>query len=173
MSHEQHNHSLADFPHSYWRSYPIPHHPPMQSDQTTEVAVIGAGIVGIMTAYLLTKAGKRVTLVEADTVLTGVTGHTTAKITAQHALIYDELIQTFGKEKARLYFDANMDGLHLIQEVAAELNIDCDLEPKKAVLYATSEKGVQKIRKEVRAYQQLEIPGRFSMGPLQDRKSVV
>lgn len=38
MSHEQHNHSLADFPHSYWRSYPIPHHPPMQSDQTTEVA---------------------------------------------------------------------------------------------------------------------------------------
>lgn len=29
MSHEQHNHSLADFPHSYWRSYPIPHHPPM------------------------------------------------------------------------------------------------------------------------------------------------
>ncbi|WP_373737138.1 FAD-dependent oxidoreductase [Jeotgalibaca porci] len=168
MSHESFSRSISDFPHSYWHTYPIPHHPPMDSDETTEVAVIGAGIIGIMTAYLLTKAGKRVTLIEAREVLSGVTGNTTAKISAQHALIYDELIQTFGKEKARLYFDANMDGLHLIQEVAAELNIDCDLEPKKAVLYATSEKGVQKIRKEVRAYQQLEIPGRFSMGPLQD-----
>ncbi|WP_373790836.1 FAD-dependent oxidoreductase [Jeotgalibaca porci] len=168
MSHEQHNHSLADFPHSYWRSYPIPHHPPMQSDQTTEVAVIGAGIVGIMTAYLLTKAGKRVTLVEADTVLTGVTGHTTAKITAQHALIYDELIQTFGKEKVRLYYDANSDGLQLIEQVVGDLNIACDLEKKKAVVYASSEKGVQQIRKEMRAYQQLEMPGRFSMGPLED-----
>ena len=164
MSHESFSRSISDFPHSYWHTYPIPHHPPMDSDETTEVAVIGAGIIGIMTAYLLTKAGKRVTLIEAREVLSGVTGNTTAKISAQHALIYDELIQTFGKEKARLYFDANMDGLHLIQEVAAELNIDCDLEPKKAVLYATSEKGVQKIRKEVRAYQQLEIPGRFSMG---------
>lgn len=168
MSNEQLSHSITGFPHSYWRSYPIPHYPSLNSDETTEVAIIGAGIVGIVTAYLLTKAGKRVTLIEADTVLSGVTGHTTAKITAQHALIYDELIQTFGEEKARLYYDANCDGLEFIEKVAEELHITCDLEHKKAVVYATSEKGVQKIRKEVRAYQQLEIPGRFSMGPLQE-----
>ena len=147
MSHEQHNHSLADFPHSYWRSYPIPHHPPMQSDQTTEVAVIGAGIVGIMTAYLLTKAGKRVTLVEADTVLTGVTGHTTAKITAQHALIYDELIQTFGKEKVRLYYDANSDGLQLIEQVVGDLNIACDLNLRKLFFTRLQKKVYKKFGK--------------------------
>lgn len=115
------------------------------------------------TLFQTTEAGKRGTLIEGRAVLSGVTGHTNAKIAAQHARTYDEMIQAFVKEKVRLYYAVYMHVLHLIKEVVAELNIDCDLEPKKAVMYATSEKGVQKIR----AYEQLEIQGRFSIGPLQ------
>ena len=96
------------------------------------------------TLFQTTEAGKRGTLIEGRAVLSGVTGHTNAKIAAQHARTYDEMIQAFGKEKVRLYYAVYMHGLHLIKEVVAELNIDCDLEPKKAVMYATSEKGVQK-----------------------------
>lgn len=157
---------LTDYPESYWCTYPLPSYPKMTSDDTTEIAVIGGGIVGIITAYLLAKSGKKVTLVEARGLLSGVTGNTTAKITAQHALIYDELLQTFGKEKTKQYYDANMEGLQLIENIANEHAIDCNFEKKKAVVFATSEEGVKQVRKETKAYQALGIPGRFSMGQL-------
>ena len=63
------------------------------------MAIVGAGITGITAAYLLSKEGLKVALLEAGSVLNGTTGHTTAKLTAQHGIIYDELINHFGKKK--------------------------------------------------------------------------
>jgi len=166
MGNKQSDSQIAQFPNSYWHSHQTPHFTPMTQDESTEVAVIGGGIVGIITAYLLTKAGKKVTLVEARDYFKGVTGHTTAKITAQHALIYNELIQTFGKEKARLYYEANRDGLDFIRETSKELGADCDFEEKDAIVYASSEKGQKQIEKEARAYETLEINGTLTLGQL-------
>ncbi|MFD6440451.1 FAD-dependent oxidoreductase [Peribacillus sp. NPDC060186] len=59
---------------------------------TTDVLIVGGGITGITSAYLLVKQGVKVTLIEAGEILNGTTGQTTAKITAQHGLIYDQLI---------------------------------------------------------------------------------
>lgn len=92
------------FPKSFWTAQQAtPQFPGLEENHTTEIGIVGAGIVGIISAYLLAKSGKKVVLIEADRLISGVTGHTTAKITAQHSLIYDDLIQTFGKEKAKLY----------------------------------------------------------------------
>lgn len=117
-----------------------------------------------MTAYLLAKAGVKVVLIEGKELLNGVTGHTTAKISAQHGLLYDELMNTFGKDDARLYFDANNEGRELIKETARSLNIDCDLEQKDAVVFATSEKSIKKIEAEARAYEVLNIDGVLAYG---------
>lgn len=162
------DHDLSNFPESYWLNHPIPHFPPMSTDNETQVGVIGGGIVGIITAYLLIKAGKKVTLVEARDFLSGVTGHTTAKITAQHRLIYAELIRTFGKENARLYYEANIEGLALIQKISEELEIDCDFEKKKAVVYATTTKGAEQIKKEAQAYEDLGITFFLTEGRLEE-----
>lgn len=156
------------FPKSYWLEHDVPRFPSMIEDEKTEVAVVGGGIVGILTAYLLAKAGKQVVLVEGNQVLNGVTGHTTAKISAQHGLIYDELIQTFGEETARLYYEANHEGLALIQEIARQYRIDCGLETKESVVFASSEKSIKKIEKEARAYERLGIDGVLSYGNLDD-----
>ncbi|GEK90303.1 Glycine/D-amino acid oxidase [Alkalibacterium putridalgicola] len=168
MDNKQPDSQISQFPNSYWHSHQRPHFSPLIQDESTEVAVIGGGIVGIVTAYLLAKAGKKVTLVEAREFFHGVTGHTTAKITAQHALIYNELIQTFGKEKARLYYEANRDGLDFIRETSKELNIDCDFEEKDAVVFASSAKGLKQIEKEARAYETLDINGTLTHGQLRD-----
>lgn len=168
MKHTSADQNLANFPESYWLTHPIPHFPPMTADSGTQVGVIGGGIVGVITAYLLTKAGRQVTLVEARDFFSGVTGHTTAKITAQHRLIYDELIHTFGKEDARLYYEANIEGLALIEKIAEELGIDCDFEKKKAVVYATTANGAVQIREEARAYEELGIPAFLTEGSLED-----
>lgn len=155
---------LSRLPESYWRTHPVPNFPQMTTDGETEVGIIGAGIVGVITAYLLAKAGKQVTLIEAREVLSGVTGHTTAKITAQHGLIYDELIQTFSKSHAKLYYDANIAGLRLIQGLVEEEGIDCDFETKDA----TTAKGALQIKKEARAYRELGIKGVLTKDNLKD-----
>ena len=53
-----------------------------------DVAVVGAGIVGLTVAYALVRAGLRVMVLEARRVGRQVTGRSTAKVTSQHSLIY-------------------------------------------------------------------------------------
>lgn len=92
------------------------------------------------------------------------TGHTTAKISAQHGLIYDKLIQSFGKKAAKLYYEANNEGSRLIQEIAQNLGIKCGFEKRDAVVFASSEKYVSKIEAEARAYESLGIDGVLGYG---------
>ena len=168
MSHDMHSTDLSSFPRSYWLTQPVPHFTALTEDTETEVGVVGGGIVGILTAYLLAKAGKSVVVIEAKEVLRGVTGHTTAKISAQHGLIYDNLIRTFGEDNARLYYEANMEGSRLIQDIAENLDIDCSLERKDAVVFASSQKSVKEIEKEARAYKALGIDGILAYGAIDD-----
>ena len=77
-----------------WRkNVDLPKFDKLQQSVKTDVCIVGGGITGITTAYLLAKEGVKVILVDADNILNGTTGHTTAKITEQHGLIYDELIK--------------------------------------------------------------------------------
>ena len=77
----------------------------------TDVLIIGGGLCGILCAYLLQEAGVDCLLAEADTIGSGITCNTTAKLTSQHGLIYDQLYRTRGKEMAELYLDANETAL--------------------------------------------------------------
>ena len=70
-------------------------------DINTDILIIGAGIAGILTAYMLKQNGREVVLIDAAKIASGNTKNTTAKITSQHDLIYDKLINEFGEEKAR------------------------------------------------------------------------
>ena len=107
------------------------------SSQTTDVVVVGAGIVGLTAAYLLTNEGLSVALLEARRIGRQVTGRSTAKITTQHSLIYRHLIESFDLETARRYADANRLGMNQIQQWIGQLHIDCDYESKDAYVYCT------------------------------------
>lgn len=153
---------LPKTPESMWRdTTPLPTFPKLQENLVTDVTIVGAGITGITTAYLLAKEGYKVTLIEAGMILNGTTGHTTAKITSQHGLIYNELVQHFGHEKARLYYEANEEALRFIRSVVTEMEIDCQLSEENAYIYlqAEDEKEQKKMEDEFEAYKQLSIPG--------------
>lgn len=76
--------TFPQFPSSYWiESTQLPAFPLYLKNIKTKVAIIGAGITGITTAYLLAKEGIDVVLIDSGLILNGTTGHTTAKITAQ------------------------------------------------------------------------------------------
>ncbi|CAM3181445.1 FAD-dependent oxidoreductase [Filibacter tadaridae] len=161
MSHTNNgNGKLPQDPESYWRAdIDFPEFPSLQEDIDVDVVIVGAGITGITSAYLLTNEGLKVAVIEAGKVLNGTTGHTTAKITAQHDLIYDEFIKNIGKSNARLYYEANTEALQFIKATVDEHKIDCDLTTQDAYIYATTEKFARKIEKEAEAYKELHIDG--------------
>ncbi|WP_226581647.1 FAD-dependent oxidoreductase [Halobacillus litoralis] len=150
-------------PEPLWReNASLPSYEALKEDTATEVAVVGGGITGITTAYLLAKAGKKVTLLEADELLNGTTGHTSAKVTAQHGLIYHELMNHFGEEEASLYYQAQTDALETMQEWVEKYDISCEWVKEDAYLFATTKQGAHKLEKEFEAYQALGIPGQLS-----------
>ncbi|MBS4194374.1 FAD-dependent oxidoreductase [Bacillus sp. FJAT-49870] len=143
---------------SYWiDSTKLPSFQALENDINVDIAIVGGGITGITTAYLLIKEGFHVAVIEASTILNGTTGHTTAKITAQHSLIYDEFIQHFGEDNARLYYEANKEAAEQIAEIINLHGIDCDFKKEDAYVYTNSNDKVQSLKKEYDAYKRLGI----------------
>ena len=147
------------FPRTYWREIELPTFDKLNQDITVDVAIVGAGITGITAAYLLAKDGVKVALIEAGGVLNGTTGHTTAKLTAQHELIYDELINHFGEEKAKQYFESASNAIKFVENTSKEKGIDCDFSKQDAFVYATTDQYDRKLETEFSAYQKLGIDG--------------
>jgi glycine/D-amino acid oxidase-like deaminating enzyme/nitrite reductase/ring-hydroxylating ferredoxin subunit len=153
---------LPQFPESYWlTSASIPSYPKLSTDIEVDVAIVGAGISGITAAYLLSKQGMKVALIEAGLMLTGTTGHTTAKITAQHDLIYDEFLAHFGEEQTKHYYEANLEAMQFIKQLVQEHDISCNYEEQDAYIYTTSTDTVSKLAGEFAAYEKLGIPGAY------------
>ena len=128
----------------------------LDSDVRADVAVVGGGIVGITTALLLSEAGAQVALLEADRLVHGVTGHTTAKVTSQHGLIYDRLRSRFGADAARTYGEANEAALEWVARRADQ--IDCDFRRRAAYAYATSPSDREKLESEAAAAREAGLP---------------
>jgi glycine/D-amino acid oxidase-like deaminating enzyme/nitrite reductase/ring-hydroxylating ferredoxin subunit len=136
-------------------------YPALTEDINVDVAIIGGGIVGITSAFLLKKKGFKVAILEANRIMHGTTGHTTAKITSQHNLIYSNLITKFGEEKAKQYAEANEKAIHFIANLVQEKNIDCDFCWRPAYVFTQSEDYISKIQKEVNAASKLGIKASY------------
>ena len=107
----------------------------LNQDIQCDVLIIGAGMAGLLTAYMLSKSGREVVVIDARSTAGGVTKNTTAKITSQHDLIYDSIIKEFGEEGARQYARGNELAIKKYKEIIDAENIDCDFEYKDAYLY--------------------------------------
>mgnify|MGYP002777377106 CR=1 FL=1 len=153
---------LAGTPVSYWiNSTPNSNFPPLEQETTVDVAIVGAGIAGLTAAILLKRAGKRVAVIESKNIVTGTSGHTTAKVTSLHQLIYADLIKNIGEDKARLYGESNQAAVERVAQFVTEEKIDCDFSRVAAYSFAESEKGLGKIKDEVEAATQLGLPASF------------
>lgn len=137
---------------SYWvASSPETDFPPLQEAIAADVVVVGAGLVGITSAFMLRRAGLDVVLLEMDRAVRGATGYTTAKVTSGHNVIYSELEKKHGAETAALYAQANEAGLALITRLVDEESLDCDFERKDNYVYAASSSSASDIESEAAA----------------------
>lgn len=153
---------LNKSPKSYWltpsgqRNFPE-----LKEDLNVDVAIVGGGMAGITTAYLLSHEGIKPVVLEADRVAFGTTGHTTAKITSQHELIYDKIMKKIGIEQAQQYAAANESAIREIEKIVKDLEIECDFEHQSAFVYTELDQNIQKINDETKAALELGIKAEY------------
>ncbi|AHG04518.1 FAD-dependent oxidoreductase [Halobacterium sp. DL1] len=127
-----------------------------------DTVVVGGGIVGITTASKLADAGQTVAVVDRDRILAGVTGHTTAKLTSLHGLLYDYLLEQFDEDRARQYADANQRAIDEVESTVEDRGIDCDFERVPAYTYVEDHDRRQAVRDEVEAARRLDLPASYT-----------
>ena len=112
----------------------LPQFKQLKGSRKTDVLIIGGGMAGILCAYFLKKAGVDYVLAEGGRICSGITKNTTAKITAQHGLIYRKLSDRLGTERARMYLEANQDAVRKFARLGRK--IDCDYEVRPAYVFS-------------------------------------
>lgn len=150
--------NISEYLKSYWiTSTPETNYPSLDEDIKVDVAIIGGGIVGITAGFLLKKEGTKVAILEASRIVQGATGFTTAKITSQHHLIYDKIINSMGMDLAKQYAYANESSIVFIENMIKQLNIDCDFKILPAYMYTKKQEYIEDIEKETDAALKLGI----------------
>ena len=129
----------------------LPEFESLQGNLKTDVLVIGGGICGLLCAYFLKQSGIDCTVVEANRIAGGVTGNTTAKITGLHGLIYGDLLEKLGLEKAQKYFSVHQQAVEEYAKIAREA--DCDFRRQTAYTYSLTDN--RKIEREFSALQRI------------------
>src|SRR5438067_9537013 len=127
---------------------PEPSYPPLRQNAGADVCVVGAGIAGLTTAYLLQKEGRSVAVVDAYGLAAGETGRTTAHLTAVLDDRFSHLESLFGTAAARLAADSHRAAIDRIENIVRDEQIDCDFERVTGYLTALSEQQRRVLDKE-------------------------
>lgn len=141
---------------STWKmEKPLARRPKLSGSFAADVAIIGGGMTGILNAYVLTKAGKKVALLEAERLLDGVTLYTTAFLTQVIDTDARDMISLYGLRRAREIWRSHGQAISLIENIIAVEGIECEFRRCNHSIYAVSEKEIAKLKEEQEALRKL------------------
>lgn len=136
-------------------------YPALDRDFDIDVTVIGAGIAGLTTAYLLKQRGIKVAVFEKYRIGDSVSGHTTAKVTSQHGQTYSQLIEKFGREAAGIYGAANEAAIEQIEAIIIKERIDCDWRREDNYVFTDKPEELEGLQQEAADAVELGLPASF------------
>ena len=137
---------------SIWQAtFKVPAFEPLKSSESADCVVVGAGIAGLSTAYLLTKAGRRVVVLDDGPIGGGETGRTTAHLTAAMDDRIYRLEKLYGEEKTRDIVSSHAAAIHRIEMIVKQEEIDCDFKRLDGYLFPARPSQVEEIDKELQA----------------------
>jgi glycine/D-amino acid oxidase-like deaminating enzyme/nitrite reductase/ring-hydroxylating ferredoxin subunit len=121
---------------AYWiRTADMPRFAPLDRHLTVDVAVVGGGLVGLTTAYLMKMAGLNVAVLERDMCAAMDTGHTTAHLTVVTDELLTDMIRDFGADTAAAVWNAGRVAIDTIETHVAMEDIACDFRRVPGVLH--------------------------------------
>jgi len=129
--------------------------PTLTTDLETDVCIIGAGITGITAGYLLAKEGKKVVVIDKNSVGGGESGATTAHLTYVLDDRYYELEELHHEETANLILKSHAEAIDTIESIAKKENIDCDFERINGYLFLGIEDEEKNLDKELETVHKL------------------
>ncbi|MDW0135721.1 MAG: FAD-binding oxidoreductase [Nitrososphaeraceae archaeon] len=140
---------------------------------SVDVAIVGGGIAGITTAYLLSKSGKSVALLEDGYIGSGETGRTTAHIT--HALDdrYYNIEKKHGANSAKIAAASHTSAIDFIDRTVREERIDCAFSKLNGYLFLDPTDNKSSLDKELAALKNAGISSAKieSKSPLQSKET--
>ena len=140
---------------SYWTQSVEPlQFEQLSQDINAEVLIVGGGIAGLTTGYLLAKAGRQVVLVDDGLIGSGETGRTTAHLTCALDDRYYNLEEIFGKDGSRLAAESHREAINQIERTVNELHIDCNFQRLNGYLFLHPTDKRKNLEKELLATQQ-------------------
>jgi glycine/D-amino acid oxidase-like deaminating enzyme/nitrite reductase/ring-hydroxylating ferredoxin subunit len=135
----------------------LPACPALDTDLRVDVCVVGAGIAGLSIAYLLTRAGKKVAVLDDGPLAHGQTAMTTAHLTCVLDERYYELERMHGEEGARLAAESHMTAINRMETIVASEKIDCDFERLNGYLFLSPGDEEEVLVRELAAAQRVGI----------------
>ena len=129
----------------------------LKEDIDVDILIVGGGIVGITTAYLLAKNNIKCTLVDANKIGHGSTGKNTGKITSQHSIIYSKLNKHYSLEAAKLYYKGNEEALNLVEKIIKENKIECNFKREDSYILAQNENYLKDLKEEYEICKKMNI----------------
>lgn len=147
---------------SVWMAGRIPAVPISRNrvDSTSlEVLVMGGGLCGLLTAFRLYEKGVRsLAIIDAGEIAGGTSAHTTAKVTAQHGLLYARLRKGLGEEKAGQYAKANQTAVEEYAQVMEQIGLREELHRCASYLYTDDPAYIEALEQEAEACRLLDLP---------------
>ncbi|KAL0483301.1 Rieske 2Fe-2S iron-sulfur protein [Acrasis kona] len=134
---------------------------PLSTNIDVDVCVVGGGIAGITTAYLLQKEGKKVALLEDGELCSGETGRTTAHLMGWYDDNYHLIKKKHGTKGAALIAQATLQAIDLIEDISKTENINCNFQRVDGYYFLTPEDAQNdptKIDEEFKASQEAGYP---------------
>ncbi len=125
--------------------------PPLIGDITAETVIVGGGISGVMTAYMLVQKGKNCVLIESMDVAGGTTSHSTGNLYCMVDEKLQKVRSKFDATKAKSLAQSRQATVDFIEQIVRQHNIECDFVRVPFYLYAFHEKENSIIEKEYEA----------------------
>ena len=126
----------------------LPTYPKLSGDLDVDVCVVGAGLAGMTTAYLLGRAGRRVAVLDDNAIGGGETGRSTAHLASAFDDRFHEVERLHGARGARLTYESHAAAIDAIERIAREEGIDCDFTRLDGLLFPAGGDGREELERE-------------------------
>lgn len=137
----------------------IPRYEPLEHSISADVCVVGAGIAGLTTAYLLLKDGKRVVVLDQGGVGSGETGRTSAHLASILDDRFMHMRRVHGDDRTRVMYESHRAAIERIESISQDEAIECEFERLPAYLFLGDGQNEELLAKELESARAVGVAG--------------